>query len=60
MNDTITITLKRVDQDITVLVHEDITVHEALDEAGVAVTLTKREREFVIAEARSGADETGR
>ena len=59
MDDTITITLKRVDQDITVLVHED-TVHEALDEAGVAVTLTKREREFVIAEARTGADETGR
>jgi hypothetical protein len=59
MNDTITITLKRVDQDITVLVDQD-TVHEALDEAGVSVTLTKREREFVIAEAQQGADETGR
>lgn len=55
-----TVTVRRGEIDLTVVVRPDGRIRQALDEDGGRVRLTPEERKAALDLARSGVDETGR
>jgi hypothetical protein len=66
MTDIVTLTVRRPEQDITVVLRRNPDVmgawviEESLDEHGNPVHTTQREKNSLYERARAGEDETGR
>ena len=56
----VTITIPREDEDITVVVSPAGEITTAIDEDGNDAVLTESEKQFALALAQGGHDETGR